>query len=120
MIREDVKVQLSRGTKVIIQVAAVAGAITAIAGAYTFYLNYLWKPEVEVTKADFEKGQATLRVRSLIGKKWKTIEIDGETTYQLGGDWGIRFGTIMTEEGSKYNRIELVRKGMVYEYLNKQ
>jgi hypothetical protein len=49
----------------------------------------------------------------------KVIDITGDTIYQLAGDWGVRFGSVL--QGSKlvYNRIELVRKGMVVEYLTK-
>jgi hypothetical protein len=107
---------LSKTSKALINVAAVVGAITVIAGGYTFYLNYIWKPKVEISEVDFTKGIATVKLGNLFKK---TVQIEGDSTYELGGDWGVRFGHTIVEGKTYYNRLELVRKNMVYEYINR-
>ena len=113
---DNVRLKLSRTSDVFLKTAAIIAGITALAGGYAFFLNYVWKPKVEVISADFNTGKATIRVGNLFVK---IIDISGDTIYQLSGDWGVRFGSVL--QGSKlvYNRIELVRKGMVVEYLTK-
>ncbi len=113
---DNVRLKLSRTSDVFLKTAAIIAGITALAGGYAFFLNYVWKPKVEVISADFNTGKATIRVGNLFVK---LIDISGDTIYQLSGDWGVRFGSVL--QGSKlvYNRIELVRKGMVVEYLTK-
>jgi hypothetical protein len=112
MVQEQIKLKLSKTNNIILKVAALAAAVTAINAAYTFYINYLWKPDVEVLEVDFEKGTARIKHGKLFPE---IINITGETIYQLAADWGIRFGSVL----GKYNRIELVRKQMVVEYLTK-
>jgi hypothetical protein len=109
----DLEIKLSKTTNVLLQIAAVVGAITVLAGGYTFYLNYVWKPKVEVLEVDFNEATAKFK----FGKK--TLELEGDALFLLGGDWGVKFGS--TKKGSSlvYDRIELIRKGMVYEYLKK-
>lgn len=116
MIQENLKVKLSRGTDVLIKGAAIAAAIVSLGAAYTFFLSYVYKPKVEVIEVDFTLGKARIRI---LGAFPKIIEIDGETTYGIAGDWGVRFGSINIAGETKYNRLELVRKNMVVEYLNK-
>jgi hypothetical protein len=113
---DDVRVKLTRTTDIFLKTAAIIAGVTALAGGYAFVLNYVWKPKVVVVTADYDNGTATLKVGTLF---IKMIDISGDTIYQLSGDWGVRFGTVL--QGSKlvYNRIELVRKGMVVEYLKK-
>lgn len=109
----DLEIKLSKTTNVLLQIAAVVGAITVLAGGYTFYLNYVWKPKVEILEVDF--GQATAKLK--FGKK--TLELEGDALFLLGGDWGIKFGSTNKSGTTVYDRIELIRKGMVYEYLKK-
>jgi len=113
---KQVKLSLSRTSDVFLKTAAIIAGVTALAGGYAFFLNYVWKPKVVVVSADFINGKATLKVGTIF---IKVIDITGDTIYQLAGDWGVRFGSVL--QGSKlvYNRIELVRKGMVVEYLTK-
>ena len=113
---DDVRLRLSKTSDIFLKTAAIIAGVTALAGGYAFFLNYVWKPKVEVVRADYDTGTATIRVGHLF---IKTIDISGDTIYQLSGDWGVRFGSVL--QGSKlvYNRIELVRKGMVVEYLKK-
>lgn len=109
----DLEIKLSKTTNVLLQIAAIVGAITVLAGGYTFYLNYVWKPKIEVTEVDFNNATAKLKFGS------KTLELEGDALFLLGGDWGIKFGSTKKGGSLVYDRIELIRKGMVYEYLKK-
>jgi hypothetical protein len=111
--KQDLKVQFSKTTNILLQVAGIIGAITIIAGGYTFYLNYVWKPKVTVLDVDFINGIAHLQFGS------KIIEVSGDSAFLLGGDWGIKFGSVYKDGILYYDRLLLVRKGMVYEYLNR-
>jgi hypothetical protein len=113
---DNVRLKLSRTSDVFLKTAAIIAGITALAGGYAFFLNYVWKPKVEVISADFNTGKATIKVGNLFVK---IIDISGDTIYQLSGDWGVRFGSVLQGGKTAYNRIELVRKGMVVEYLTK-
>jgi hypothetical protein len=115
-VSDDVRLRLSKTSDIFLKTAAIIAGITALAGGYAFFLNYVWKPKVEVVRADYDDGTATIRVGSLF---IKTIDISGDTIYQLSGDWGVRFGAVLQGGKTVYNRIELVRKGMVVEYLKK-
>jgi hypothetical protein len=116
MIQENLKIKLSRGTNVLIKAAAIAAAVVSLGAGYTFFLSYIYIPKVEVLEVDFSIGKARLRILSLFPK---IIEIDGETIYQIAADWGVRLGSVNVAGVTKYNRIELVRKNMVVQYLNK-
>jgi small basic protein len=111
---EDIKLKLSKTTTVLIQIGAVLAAISAMAGGYIFYLNYVWKPKLVVDSVDFEQGVAELS----LGNKVK-VDLFGDAIFALGGDWGVRFGTNTINGNLVYDRIELLRNGMVYEYLSK-
>jgi hypothetical protein len=114
MIPESVRAKLSKTNDRILKVAAVVGAITIIAGGYSWYLNNVWKPTVKVTSVDFTKGVAEIEYR---GHK---IDLEGDAVYWLNGDWGIKFGSIRDTSGNVYyDRIELLKKGMVVEYLKR-
>jgi len=110
---ESIKGRISATTQLIIKVAAVVGGITVIAGGYSFYLNNFWKPTIEIVSVDFKKGFAEFKYRGEI------YTLDGDATYLLGGDWGLRFGTINKDGVMQYDRIELLKKFMVVEYLKK-
>jgi len=109
----DIKLQISKTSNLLIKFAAVVGAITVLAGGYTFYINYFWKPNILVQEVDFTNGIARLKFGS------KTIDLEGDATFLLGGDWGVRFGSVYNNGVIEYTRIELVRKDMVYEYIQK-
>lgn len=108
-----IKLQISKTSNILIKVAAVVGAITVLAGGYTFYLNYVWKPTISVLEVDFTNGMARLKFGN------KLIDLEGDATFLLGGDWGVRFGSVYNSGIIEYTRIELIRKNMVYEYLQK-
>lgn len=106
---KTVRLKLSEGNKTLLKIAAVVGAITVIAGGYNFYLSNFWKPSVEVLSVDFEKGIASLMVGD------KKIEIYGDAVFQVGGDWGIKFG----QTNGRYDSLQLTKKGMVVQYLKR-
>jgi len=113
MITEEIKLNFSKTTNVLIRIAAIVGAVTVLAGGYTFYLNYVWKPKVQVLEVDFNEATAKLKFGS------KILELEGDALFLLGGDWGVKFGSTSKFGTTIYDRIELIRKGMVYEYLKK-
>ena len=113
MTPEYIKGGLSKTNNIILKVAAVVGAITIIAGGYTWYLNNLWKPHVEVLSIDFENGKAQLKHKDDI------IDLDGDSIYWINADWGVKIGSVIGDSGLYYDRIELLKKGMVVEYLKR-
>lgn len=114
---EDVKIKLSEANKRIIEIGAIAVAITSIAGGYSFYLNNVWKPKVTVVSVDFANGLAIVKVTKMFGIT-STIDIYGNANFNVGGDWAIRFGSSsINGSTSIYDRLELTKKDMVIEYL---
>lgn len=117
MTTENIKVTLGHTASALLKVAGIIGAISIIAGGYSIYMNHVWKPKIEILNVDFERGKAKIKIGGAFGK---IIDIDGDAVFLVAADWGIRFGTIMQDGKSIYHRLELLRKGMVYEYLDKQ
>lgn len=110
---DNIKIKLSKTNDFIIKAAAIIGAITIIAGGYTWYLNNIWKPHIEVLSVDFENGIAQLKHGKDI------IDLDGDAIYLIDADWGVGFGSIVENGQSRYDRLELLKKGMVVEYLKR-
>lgn len=110
---QNVKVRLTRTNEIIIKVAAIIGAITVIAGGYTFYINQMWKPKVEILSVDFNQGILQFKFQG------KTHQVYGDSNFYLAGDWSIQLGSTNLSGSSKYDRIQLLKKGMVVEYLTK-
>ena len=98
---------LDKTKNTLLQVATLVGAITVIAGGYAFFKYNIWKPNVQLISVDFDKGIAVVKFRN------KEITVYGNATMLLGGDWGVQLGS----SNSKYDRVELVKKGMVYDYI---
>ena len=113
MVNNDIKVKISNTSNQIIKIAGIVGAFTIIAGGYTWYLNNIWKPKIEVVSVDFVNGVASLKHKN------DMILLDGDAVYWINADWGIRFGTTRSNGETIYNRIELLKKGMVVEYINR-
>ena len=90
--------QFSKTTNTIIKIAAVVGAISAIAGGYSFYLNNIWIPKVAIDNVDYEKGIAAITYKNLVGQT-NHVTIYGNATFILDGQWGIGFGTTNTKDG---------------------
>ena len=110
---ENFKVKFTKGTRTLVRVAAVVGAITVIAGGYTFYLNNIWKPDVKVILVDFTKGYAEFLFE---GRK---LILEGDAIVLLDGDWGLKFGTVLEEGKVIYKSIILTKKGMLVDILKR-
>ena len=110
---QDVKIKLTKTNDILIKVAATIVAITAIANGYQFYINQLWKPKVEILSIDFNQGVLQFKFQG------KTYQVYGDSNYFLAGDWSIQLGSTKLADGAKYDRIQLLKKGMVVEYINK-
>ena len=114
---EDVKVKISKVNQHLIEIGAVVLAITSIAGGYSFYLNNVWKPTVMVKSVDFSNGIAEIDVKKIFGITRNKVTIYGNANFNVGGDWGIRFGSSSLNNSTLYDRLELTKKDMVVEYL---
>jgi hypothetical protein len=99
--------------ELILKIVAFATVVTALGGAYYLIVNNIWKPNPKVIKADFENGFATLKLPF-----GKIIEINGSSEFLVVGDWGVKFGTKIKSGKQYYENIQLLRKGLVVEYLD--
>jgi len=99
--------------KLVLKVVAVATVITALAGAYYFFVNNVWKPNVKVLSVDFLNGFATVEMP--FGRK---VDIYGDSQFLIGGDWGVKFGTINKSGKTSYENLQLLKHGLVEEYLD--
>jgi hypothetical protein len=106
-------VSFEKESKLVLKVVAVATIITALAGAYYFFVNNVWKPEVKVLSVDFANGFATLELP--FGRK---VGIYGDSQFLIGGDWGVKFGTIIKGGKVTYENLQLLKRGLVDEYLD--
>ena len=109
----DTKSYYTKGSDIAIKVVGVIWGLTAIGGAYAYYLNNIWKPKLEVLKVDFDKAEAEVKIKN------KTIYVYGDATFSLTkvGAWGVRFGS--SKLNNKYDRLELVKNGMVVKYIKR-
>ena len=114
---EDVKVKISKVNQHLIEIGAVVLAITSIAGGYSFYINNIWKPVITVKSVDFGNGVAEIDVKKMFGITKNNVTIYGNANFNVGGDWGIRFGSSSKNNSILYDRLELTKKDMVVEYL---
>lgn len=104
---------LQEQNKIILKAVAFATVITALAGAYFFVVNNVWKPKIVILDADLNNGFATLKLPF-----GKIIKINGSSEFLIKGDWGVKFGTILKDGKQSYENIQLLKKGMVVEYLD--
>ena len=102
-----------RESKLVLKVVAVATVITALAGAYYFFVNNVWKPKVKVLAVDFDNGFATIEMP--FGRK---VDIYGDSQFLISGEWGVRFGTINKGGKITYENLQLLKHGLVDEYLD--
>jgi hypothetical protein len=102
------KFDISKGEEVLLKVAAISAAIIGITSAYSFYKNNLWHPKIEVKEVNFNQGVATLLING------KPFVLRGDSSYLIGFDWGIKFGSITLPNGDKkYDRIEILKRNLV-------
>jgi hypothetical protein len=106
-----IKTQFSNTTQTIIKVAAVIGAITVIVSGYAFYVNNFYIPNVLIIETDFPNGKAIVKYRG------KELKLEGDAIFLISGEWGIRLGGNRLNDKYFFDRIELLKKGMVYQVL---
>jgi hypothetical protein len=107
------KFSFEKETKFVLKVVAVATVITALGGAYYFFVNNIWKPKVKVLSVDFVNGFATVEMP--FGRK---VDIYGDSQFLISGDWGVKFGTVNKAGATSYENLQLLKKGLVEEYLD--
>jgi hypothetical protein len=105
--RELIETQTNR----LIKIAAVVGGMVAIAGGYTWYLNYIWKPKVVVKSIDYSKGTASLILNG------NEVTVLGDNAFSAGGNWAVRLGSNRINGNVVYDRLELTKFGNVVEYI---
>ena len=105
-------ISFNKETQLVFKVVAIISAITVLAGGYSFFVNNIWKPKVKVIYVDFDNGYASLQLP--FNRK---IDIYGDTQFLIGGDWGVKFGTINKGGKVSYENIQLLKKGLVEEYI---
>jgi hypothetical protein len=110
----DFKFDISQGEEVLLKVAAISAAVVGIATAWSFYRNNLWHPKIIVQSVDFDNGVAELLINN------KPFILRGDSSYLIGFDWGIKFGSIKKADGTtKYDRIEVLKRNMVEQVIRK-
>ena len=111
----DIKPSASfqKESKFVLKVVAIATVITALAGAYYFFVNNVWKPKVKVLSVDFDNGFATVEMP--FGRK---VDIYGDSQFLIGGEWGVKFGTVNKGGKVSYENLQLLKHGLVEEYLD--
>lgn len=98
---------------ILAKIATVSVTIIAIVNLVNFYKNNIQKPKVEVVNTDYIKGVANLIING------REFVLRGDSSYLIEGDWGIRFGTTFDKTANtNYNRIELLKRGMVYKIIS--
>jgi hypothetical protein len=108
------KFDLSRGEEVLLKVAAISTAILGLVGVYTFYKNNVWEPQVDILSVKYSEGLANLSVNG------KPFLLKGDSSYLISDEWGIKFGFTYTRDGKRiYDRIELLKRGMVKKVLSR-
>ncbi len=108
----NTKIFLSKTSDILIKIAAVSAAILAIFNAYSFYKNNVWHPTIIVKDVDFNNGIANLIING------RPFVLKGDSKYLIQYDWGIQFGTINLKNNTvKYDRIEVLKRGMVHEII---
>ena len=68
---------------------------------------------MRILSVDFANGFATLELP--FGKK---VDIYGDSQFLIDGDWGVKFGTVMKNGKLSYENIQLLKHGLVDEYLD--
>lgn len=98
-------------TNRLLRVAALIGGMMAIAGGYTWYLNYIWKPKVIVNSVDYDKGTASINLNG------NEVTVLGDNAFSAGGNWAVRLGSNRVDGKLVYDRLELTKFGNVVEYI---
>jgi len=109
----NTKIPFDTEGKIVLKIVAVATIITALGGAYYFFVNNIWKPKLKVLSVDFDNGFATVEMP--FGKE---VDVFGDSQFLISGDWGVKFGTVNKNGKTSYENLQLLKKGLVDEYLD--
>lgn len=101
--------KIQTGLKPLAKVAALFGILAGVGVGYWFIMDNLYKPKVEVSHVDYEKGVALLKVN---GKE--RVLYDG-SSISAGGHWGVRFAA---SDGKSPERVELVKNDLTHKILD--
>jgi hypothetical protein len=102
---------LSDVQKRILGIASISVAVLALVNAYAFYKNNLWSPNIEVENIDYKNGIAKLSISG------KPFVLRGDSSFLIGYDWGIRFGSTQVGNKRVYDRIEVLKRNLVHKVL---
>jgi hypothetical protein len=108
-------VDLNKYESIFLKLAGISTAALGIFAAYGFYKNNVWSPKILVNEVDYNKGKAKLTING------KPFVLSGDSSYLIGFDWGIRFGTSFTATGKRiYDRIEILKRNMVHKVIRQR
>lgn len=108
-------VDLTRYESIFLKIAGISTAALGLFAAYGFYKNNVWSPKIEVVEVDYANGRAKLIINN------KPFILSGDSSYLIGFDWGIRFGTSSTSNGKRlYDRIEILKRNMVHKVIRQR
>jgi hypothetical protein len=108
-------VDLNKYESIFLKLAGISTAALGIFAAYGFYKNNVWSPKILVNEVDYNKGKAKLTING------KPFVLSGDSSYLIGFDWGIRFGTSFTTTGKRiYDRIEILKRNMVHKVIRQR
>lgn len=101
-------VDLNKYESIFLKIAGISTALLGIIGAYTFYKNNVWKPDVKVLSVDYPRGEAEVTVNG------RPMKLRGDSTYLISNTWGIKLGyTFSSNNARVYDRVEVLKGGMV-------
>ena len=106
-------ISFEKESKLVLKIVAVATVITALGGAYYFFVNNIWKPKIKILSVDFDNGFATVEMP--FGRK---VDIYGDSQFLISGQWGVKFGTVNRKGKISYENLQLLKNGLVKEYLD--
>jgi hypothetical protein len=105
---------VQRGIKITNIIVAVVTAGAALGTIYYFLRNNILKPNVKVISADFANDMAEVNING------SPVTLYGNSAVAAGADWGVQLASSIGADGRLfYNRIELVKKGLVYSVIYK-
>lgn len=108
-------VDLNKYESVFLKIAGISTAALGLFAAYGFYKNNIWSPKIVVEDVDYGKGRAKMIING------KPFILSGDSSYLIGFDWGIRFGTSFSNTGKRYyDRIEILKRNMVHKVIRQR
>jgi hypothetical protein len=107
--------KFNQASQVLLKIAAVSTATFAVVSIWTFYKQNIWFPKIVLKDVDYNKGVANLDVNG------KPLHLEGNSTYGIGSSFGLKFGSTNNTQGKElYDRIEIVKNGLVRGIINEQ